>query len=68
MVKYPFMCTSINCILLRLKERCVCLTCIHHSINTRCMCKNGSYQTNGICAYERYEMDWVKEIKWKEHL
>lgn len=63
---YPNICFNIRCGRCKNNELCICLTCIHHSTRNWCTCNLEPYYHGVICKH--HEKDWVKDIKWKEHV
>lgn len=71
-MKYPNTCFKVICGKYSRRGKCTCITCIHHIPNMCSCCADGSewynvMNANGYTCSE-YEKDWVRAIKWKDHV
>lgn len=71
-----------NCLGKYKNNKCICITCINNifKINTspvlfrHCSCSKGAskgavaWQQNNITCCGLYEKDWVRSIKYKDHV
>lgn len=50
-----------------LNQRCICITCIHQLHNSPCIC-NINYYGRMEDSCRMHHNDWVRAIKYKEHI
>lgn len=66
-IKRPKTCAD-DCLRHIKEKKCICITCSHHQreFNRECRCMASAAGYGNACR--KYKKDWIRSIKWKEHL